>query len=258
MVSLIYFNIDFHLIFLALPLFEVNIITHGTSELDQTFTLECSVKQLDGMPISYTVTWDKTDGISDLNGQLNSSIAGSMTTLSLMLSPVTFDHRGEYRCTVKYNTSSEHKLFHNYTLVVKSETSIIISILVCISLSTVPPLTVDISTDYNDTLYAGTPLTITCLLDLAAINSVSVPITVTNQWTRDNNLIATNARISESITNVSSTLYKAILRFYPLDNSTDNGEYRCSLYLNTTSLYIERSFFNATLGINIEGKPLVN
>ena len=118
-----------------MPLFEVNIITHGSSELDRTFTLECSVKQLDGMPISYTVTWDKTDGISDLNGQLNSSIAGSMTTLSLLLSPVTFDHRGEYRCTVRYNTSSEHQLLYNYTLVVKSETSIIHSIPVHTSLS---------------------------------------------------------------------------------------------------------------------------
>ena len=110
-----------HLI--ALPLFNLNITTRGSSEVGKTFILECTIKQYEGLPVLYDAMWEKSDGInSDI---LKSSLLVQSTTiLSLPLSPVTFHHRGEYRCTVRYNKTSEHQLFHNYTLVVKSETNL--------------------------------------------------------------------------------------------------------------------------------------
>ena len=106
---------------LVLPLFNLNITTHGSSEVGKTFTLECTIKQSEGLPVLYNAMWEKNDDMLK-----SSSLVQSTTILSLTLSPVTFHHGGEYRCTIRYNTTSEHQLFHNYTLVVKSETNLLL------------------------------------------------------------------------------------------------------------------------------------
>ena len=120
-----YITHQFFIQLIALPLFNLNITTRGSSEVGKTFILECTIKQYEGLPVLYDAMWEKSDGInSDI---LKSSLLVQSTTiLSLTISPVTFHHRGEYRCTLRYNTTSEHQLFHNYTLVVKSETNLLL------------------------------------------------------------------------------------------------------------------------------------
>ena len=125
MVSLSFITCQFFDYLIALPLFNLNITTHGSSEFGKVFTLVCTIKQSEGLPVLYNAMWEKNNVInSDI--LKSSSLVQSTTILSLTLSPVTFHHRGEYRCTVRYNTTSEHQLFYNYTLVVKSESNLLL------------------------------------------------------------------------------------------------------------------------------------
>ena len=77
-----------------------------------------------------------------------------------------------------------------------------------------------------DTLYAGTPLTLTC--NIALDDLVDIPVIVTNQWTRDMMNI-TEPTITESLIQTDTNHYTATLDFYPLSAVYDNGEYKCTV-----------------------------
>ena len=95
---------------------------------------------------------------------------------------------------------------------------------------TVPPFAVDISRNYLGTLYAGTPLTLTCNITLDDL--VDIPVIVTNQWTR-NMMNITEPTITESLIETDTNHYTATLDFYPLSASYDNGEYKCTILVTT-------------------------
>ena len=92
---------------------------------------------------------------------------------------------------------------------------------------------------------------------MTSIASINVPITVSNIWTRNSSLMSTNARISESINKISSTFYNATLSFYPLDDSTDTGEYHCTFTLVPISLYIQNTSTTANINIMVRGKSFM-
>ena len=89
---------------------------------------------------------------------------------------------------------------------------------------------------------------------MTSIASIDVPMTVSNIWTRDSSLISTSTRISESINKISSTFYNATLSFYPLDDSTDTGEYHCSFTVVPISLYIQNTSTTANITVMVRGK----
>ena len=89
---------------------------------------------------------------------------------------------------------------------------------------------------------------------MTSIASINVPITVSNIWTRDSSLISTSTRISESINKIFSTFYNATLSFYPLDDSTDTGEYHCTFTLVPRSLYIQNTSTTANITVMVRGK----
>ena len=91
---------------------------------------------------------------------------------------------------------------------------------------TVPPFAVDISIDYIGTLYAGTPLTLTCNIILDDL--VDIPVMVTNHWTR-NMMVITETTITEFLIETDTNHYTATLDFYPLSATYDNGEYTCTV-----------------------------
>ena len=117
----------------------------------------------------------------------------------------------------------------------------------------VPPFMVDITRNYFDTLYAGTPLTLTCNITLDDL--VDIPVIVTNQWTRDMMNI-TEPTITESFIETDTNHYTATLDFYPFSAVYDNGEYKCTVLVtaNTEDNYISYITNDASTDVVVQGQ----
>ena len=117
-----------------------------------------------------------------------------------------------------------------------------------------PSIQASIVKDFNNDLFTGTPLAVSCFVNATFLADTNVSFTVTNKWTKNDMMIPTSTRISESINKISATYYNATLYFYPLDDSTDTGEYRCSLTVVPTSLYIQNTSTTANITVMVRGK----
>ena len=96
-------------------------------------------------------------------------------------------------------------------------------------MSVVPPVNLTVSQSYTDTLYSGTPLNISCNLELPVL--VDIPVTVSNQWTTTNGVnipSADDTTITDGLTSSSNLHHTATLSFYPL-NVTDSRGYQCNM-----------------------------
>ena len=121
---------------------------------------------------------------------------------------------------------------------------------------TVPPFAVDISRNYLGTLYAGTPLTLTCNITLDDL--VDIPVIVTNQWTR-NMMNITEPTITESLIQTDTNHYTATLDFYPLSANYDNGEYKCTVLVtaDTDDDYTTNIINETSTDVVVEGEYII-
>ena len=112
---------------------------------------------------------------------------------------------------------------------------------------------VDISRNYLGTLYAGTPLTLTCNITLDDL--VDIPVIVTNQWTRNMTNI-TEPTTTVNLTETDTNRYTATLEFYPLSATYDNGEYQCTVLVtaNTTDNYTTNITNETSIDVVVEGE----
>ena len=136
--------------------------------------------------------------------------------------------------------------------------------MICISyrvkvvlLSVVPPVNLTISKSYTDTLYSGTPLDITCDLELPGL--VDISVVVSNQWTTTDNAIipsADDTTITDSLTSSDNLQHTATLSFYPL-NVTDSRGYQCNLMIvsndTTGNNFVNPFHLMSNTSIVIEG-----
>ena len=120
-------------------------------------------------------------------------------------------------------------------------------------LHAVPPFDVEISQDYNDPLYAGTNLTITCEITLSSL--VDIPVIVSNQWTR-NGYEITEDTITEDLIGDDNLIHTATLEFFPLYHVTDDGEYRCSVNITADigDNYVESIYNNRSTTFTVLGE----
>ena len=116
----------------------------------------------------------------------------------------------------------------------------------------VPPVLVSISQDRSGILYTGTPFFFRC--DITLSNFVTIPVTVSNQWTHNNNNVPVqdNTIISAGLITTGNLTYKATLGFYPL-NTTDSGLYVCNVRVVTSFQYIQDTSAQANTSINVTG-----
>ena len=117
----------------------------------------------------------------------------------------------------------------------------------------VPPFDVTISQDYSDPLYTGTNLTITCNIELSSL--VDIPVSVSNQWTRDGADIM-ESTITSDLVEVTALRHTATLEFYPLYHTTDNGLYQCSVMISSEEEFVNSSGIsnNASTTLDVLGK----
>ena len=114
-------------------------------------------------------------------------------------------------------------------------------------------MNVTISKEHDDTLYAGTPFFIKC--DIMLDPLVTIPVTVTNQWTRDGTNVPMGsfvATITEGFNMINTLYYNATLMFYPLDNADDSGMYTCNV--KVTAPYFRNTSAKANTSIAVIGK----
>ena len=91
---------------------------------------------------------------------------------------------------------------------------------------TVPPPTVSVTLNRTGILYAGTPLTLTCSIQLNP--AVDTTVVVARMWSGPGSQTVSNSsRITVSnLVESSGFVYKTTIEFAPL-NTTDSGNYKC-------------------------------
>ena len=96
----------------------------------------------------------------------------------------------------------------------------------CITLYTVPQPTVNITPNRTGVLYAGTPLTLTCSIQLNP--AVDTTVMVTRTWSGPGSqAVSISSRVTVSnLVKRSENLYETTIEFGPL-TTTDTGDYEC-------------------------------
>ena len=127
-----------------------------------------------------------------------------------------------------------------------------VQLITILNISIVPPFDVSISQDYNDPLYTGTPLTITCDITLSSL--VDIPVNVTTDWTRNGTEITQNT-ITDTLMN-NNLSYTASLDFYPISYLTDDGIYQCLFNIAPSSdvEYVDTISNRTSTELNVLGK----
>ena len=120
----------------------------------------------------------------------------------------------------------------------------------------VPPVTVSISQDRTGTLYAGTSFFFKC--DIMVSPLVTIPFTVTNQWTRNDTNVPmgpSDDTITDELNMIDRLNYYTTLTFYPLNNDDDSGVYTCNIEVTAPSYYtyLRNTSASANASITVTG-----
>ena len=88
---------------------------------------------------------------------------------------------------------------------------------------------------------------------------VTIPVTVTNQWTRDGTNVpmgSSDATITEGLNMINTSYYNATLMFYPLDNADDSGMHTCNVEVTAPNsyMYLRNTSASANISITVNGK----
>ena len=88
---------------------------------------------------------------------------------------------------------------------------------------------------------------------------VTIPVTVTNQWTRDGTNVpmgSSDATITEGFDMINTSYYSATLMFYPLDNADDSGVYTCNVEVTAPNsfTYLRNTSANTNTSMTVISK----
>ena len=120
-------------------------------------------------------------------------------------------------------------------------------------------MTVSISQERTDTsLHAGTVFFFKC--DIIVSPFVTIPFTVTNQWTRNDTNVPMGPpddTITTELDMIDRLNYNTTLTFYPLDNAYDSGVYTCNVEVTapSTYTYLRNTSASANASITVTGIP---
>ncbi|XP_019858997.1 PREDICTED: uncharacterized protein LOC105314694 [Amphimedon queenslandica] len=237
----------------SLPPMTVNFSSVGSVEVGQSLTITCTITTVEGLVVKPMITFFKINDtdmemLSNLNRpySITTDDTGSVTNYTLILDPVRFEDAGMYTCMAEFNVTGFNNTNDPSTATIDyQEASDVFSVIVDF-----PPILVTISKERDDTLYAGTPFFIKC--DIMLNPLVTIPVTVTNQWTRDGTNVpmgSSDATITEGLNMINTLHYNATLMFYPLDNADDSGVYTCNIEVTAPNSYM--FFTNTSASANI-------
>uniref|UniRef100_A0A1X7V2B3 Protein-tyrosine-phosphatase n=1 Tax=Amphimedon queenslandica TaxID=400682 RepID=A0A1X7V2B3_AMPQE len=217
----------------SLPPMTVDFPSVGSVEVGQSLTITCTITTVERLVVTPMITFTKMNDtdmemLSNLNRpcSITTDDTGSVTNYTLVLDPVRFEDAGMYTCMAEFNVTGFNNTNDPSTATYDYQEDI-------------PPVIVAISKEHDDTLYAGTPFFIKC--DIMLNPLVTIPVTVTNQWTRDGTNVpmgSSDATITEGLNMINTLHYNATLMFYPLDNANDTGMYTCNVQVTAPNSYM--------------------
>ena len=220
----------------------VTITATGSPSAGQIYTLTCVGSLVGNTSIIPVVTWyNSTGGVPSGNGV---TISGGNLTFNLLRT----SNGGQYTCLSTLSSPVNSTAVSVMNIIVQSKhINAELLILHCTSLPTVPPPTVTItSTPITTSYYAGTPLNLTCTVQL--LPQVDTLVIFDSLWTGPGGQISSGVgRVS-----LSSGVNQTTVQFNPL-NTTDTGVYNCSVNVSASGQqYVDTSIaVNSTLTPNI-------
>ena len=163
------------------------------------------------------------------------SIEGSVITRNLTFSPLHTSHGGEYTCqaSISVLNISIVNLSNNSSTNITVQSMLIcyhinhvFPACNCVTLHTVPQPTVNITSNRTGVLYAGTPLTLTCSIQLNP--AVDTTVVVNRMWSGPgSHTVSNSSRVTVSnLAERSAILYESTIEFSSL-STTDSGNYEC-------------------------------
>ncbi|XP_019849961.1 PREDICTED: hemicentin-1-like [Amphimedon queenslandica] len=245
----------------SLPPMTVDFSSVGSVEVGQSLTITCTVTTVERLVVTPMITFIKMNDtdmemLSNLNRpySITTDDTGSVTNYTLILNPVRFEDAGMYTCMAEFNVTGSNNTNDPSTATYDyQEDSDTLNLIVDF-----PPVIVTISKERDDTLYAGTSFFIKC--DIMLDPLVTIPVTVTNQWTRDGTNVpmgSSDATITEGLNMINTLHYNATLMFYPLDNADDSGMYTCNVEVTAPNsyTYLMNTSTNANSSITVMATP---
>ena len=109
----------------VLPAPEVTVTSVGSTEASQSFTLICSVTTVTALSVHPNVTWVKVAGGSMTLPDITKRTIPTNTILNITFSPLTYSHRGVYRCVIDFKllTVTSFHIEQQYNITVQCEFS---------------------------------------------------------------------------------------------------------------------------------------
>ena len=121
---------------------------------------------------------------------------------------------------------------------------------------TVPQPTVNVTSNRTGVLYAGTPLTLTCSIQLNP--AVDTTVMVTRTWSGPGSQVISNSShvTVSDILKKSAFIYTTTIEFDPL-SATDSGDYECEATVTPdpqSQFVITSTMGSGTLTVIVHGK----
>uniref|UniRef100_A0A1X7U7Q4 Uncharacterized protein n=2 Tax=Amphimedon queenslandica TaxID=400682 RepID=A0A1X7U7Q4_AMPQE len=215
-----------------LPRHTMTLSSSPNTVAGSSLSIHCRIVSLDSLLSPPNVQWFDPDG-NKIHNNSNfiislTRISHNLTSSSLFLPELRTSQAGSYACEAVSDLPS-------LGLVKKS----ISSYLLKVSISA-PSLSLSLSD--SPPFLAGTPLNITCKMNMSSL--VDTEYRITASWSRNNNLLPNTTRIitTNDSMMISNDSYSNTLQFNTLSMSSDgNGSYTCSVlvvplpYLTTVS-----------------------
>uniref|UniRef100_A0A1X7UYM6 Soluble interferon alpha/beta receptor OPG204 n=1 Tax=Amphimedon queenslandica TaxID=400682 RepID=A0A1X7UYM6_AMPQE len=243
----------------SLPPMTVDFSSVGSVEVGQSLTILCTIITIERLVVTPLITVIKMNDtdmevISNKLYTITTDETGSVTNYALILDPVRFEDAGMYTCMAEFNVTGYNNTDDPSTATYDSqEASDVYNLTVHF-----PPVIVTIAKERDDTLYAGTSFFIKC--DIMLDPLVTIPVTVTNQWTRDGTNVpmgSSDATITEGLNMINTLHYNATLMFYPLDNADDSGMYTCNVEVTAPNSYTYLRSTSASITVMAIPRPVV-
>ena len=227
----------------------VTITATGSPSAGQIYTLTCVGSLVGNTSIIPVVTWSNSTGVVP-SGNVVTVSSGNLTFNLLRTS-----NGGQYTCLSTLSSPLNSTAVSVMNIIVQSKhINAEHLILQSTSLPTVPPPTVTItSTPITTSYYAGTPLNLSCTVQL--LPQVDTPVNVTAVWYRGgpSNITVDNYTTISPLSITSSSSHVTTLTFNPL-GTADSGWYYCNASVQPGAPYIISGVGGGSLSLQVLGQ----
>ena len=235
-----------HYVIFSVSVHTINISTSGSPVAGQMYTLTCTGRIVGDTSLIPVVTWRNSNGVVTNGNDI--TVSNGVLTFN----PLHTSHGGQYTCqstlsspissmtaTINITVQSKYFTFQYRAFNIVSHPS-------------VPPPTVTItSTPITTSYYAGTPLNLTCTVQL--IPQVDINVAVTPVWFRGGSSNITINNYTTISPMIGSSSYVTTLIFNPL-GTADSGRYNCNVSVHPGAPYVISGVGGGSLFLQVLGQ----